>query len=111
MSGNTAGNRHNESMAGSQPQAAPITKHKKKKLLKLYLACPVTACRAQIPSLSHCMWGACAGGERLGDATESWLLRDVKHVSSLHIPPIIPSSHAPDVFLVGFCRCDVYPTV
>lgn len=111
MSGNTAGNRHNESMAGSQPQAAPITKHKKKKLPKLYLACPVTACCAQIPSFSHCMWGACAGGERLGDATESWLLRDVKHVSSLHIPPIIPSSHAPDVFLVGFCRCDVYPTV
>lgn len=129
MSGTITGSRHDE---GSQPQAAPITRHKKEKPPSFCLARPVTRCVAQIPSSSYCMWRACA--EK--DVTDFWLLRDfsrgtnrpgqgqVSFGSSLS--QLICSLRGRDarrrltswplrqvtrqkMFLVGFCRCDVYP--
>jgi hypothetical protein len=109
MIGNTAGHRHDQrAWQGSQPEAAPITKHKKEKLPKLCLARPVTRCITQIPSCSHCMWRAYAGDGR--NATDFWLLRDIVSMHSLDILAN-SSSHARDMFVVGLCRCDVYPTV
>jgi hypothetical protein len=83
---------------GSQPQAAPITKHKQEKLPKLCLAHPVTRCIPQIPSCSHHMWRAYAGDGEIPRTLCAWLLRDIVSMHSLDIL----SSHARDMWLSAF---------
>jgi hypothetical protein len=103
---NTAGPRHDE---GSQLQAAPITKHKEKKLPKLRLARPVTGRSAQIPSsLLEC--GELVRGVADGRQPRTLGYCETPSMSSLDVLAG-SSSHARDMFFVGLCRCDVYPTV
>jgi hypothetical protein len=105
---NTAGPRHDE---GSQLQAAPITKHKGKKLPKLRLSRPVTGRSVQILSSSlEC--GELVRGVGDGNQPRTLGYCETPSMSSLDLNILAGlSSHARDMFFVGLCRCDVYPTV
>jgi len=89
-----------------QRKAAPIQKRKLAKLPKPCLARPVTGYIMQITSSPHYMWRACARGRTprtLGN-------RETLDRFSVDILAV-SSSHTQNTSFVGFCRCDVCPTL